>query len=146
MAAQTRVEGGQWKIDIRRLNDAGAPVNGIEWKAQAFDSDGNTTPVTVKETGLGRYQASVPVTGDRMALQLTDAVHAKMKTLQWNRGYPDEYRLASAYRSEVLGKEVYQPAEVKAGIAPVNVKSTAMPLFGFLALGCLFLSILFRRI
>jgi uncharacterized membrane protein len=146
LSAQTRIEGGQWMIDIRRLNDAGAPVNGIDWKAEAFDADGNTTPVTVKETGLGRYQASVPITGDRMALQLTDAVHAKMKTLQWNRGYPDEYRLASEFRSDVLGKENYQAAEVRAGIAPINIKSTAIPLFGFLALGCLLLSILFRRI
>jgi Ca-activated chloride channel family protein len=146
LSAQTRVEGGQWKIDIRRLNDAGAPVNGIDWQAQAFDADGNTTPVTVKETGLGRYQASVPITGDRMALQLTDAVHAKMKTLQWSRGYPDEYRLASEFKSNVLGKTNYEPTEVRAGIAPINVKSTAIPLFGFLALGCLFLSVLFRRI
>lgn len=146
LSAQTRVEGGEWKIDIRRLSDAGAPVNGIDWKAEAFDADGNTTPVTVKETGLGRYEASVPLTGNRMALQLTDAVHAKMKTLQWSRGYPGEYRLASEFKSDVLAKTNYEPSEVRAGIAPINVKTTAIPLFGFLALGSLLLSILFRRI
>ena len=81
-----------------------------------------------------------------MALQLTDAVHAKIKTLQWNRGYPDEYRLASEFRRDVLDRENYQPTEVKTGIAPINVKTTAIPFFGFLALGCLLLSILFRRV
>ena len=146
LAAQTRIEGGQWKIDIRRLNEGGAPVNGIDWKAEAFDANGNTTSVTVKETGLGRYQASVPLSGDRMALQLTDAVHAKMKTLQWNRGYPEEYRLASEFRGNVLKLSRYEPAEVKAEIAPIDIKTTAIPLFGFLALACLMLSILFRRI
>ena len=146
LSAQTRVEGGQWKIDLRRLNEAGAPVNGIDWKAEAFDADGNTTPVVIKETGLGRYQASVPLTGDRMALQLTDAVHAKMKTLQWSRGYPDEYRLASAFKSGLLAEPTFQPDEASAGIPPVKMKSTALPLFGFLALACLLLSLLFRRI
>ncbi len=146
LAADTRIEGGQWKIDIRRLSDNGAPVNGIDWKAEAFDADGNTTPVTIKETGLGRYEASIPLTGNRMALQLTDAVHAKMKTLQWNRGYPGEYRLASGNLASFQDRETYSPTEAKAGIAPINVKSTAIPLFGFLALGALLLSIVFRRI
>ena len=86
--------GGKWHVNIHRSNDAGASVNGIEWKAKSYDEDGNSTPVDVREMGLGRYQVSVPLVGNRMALQLVDPVHGKMKTLQWNRAYPHEYRRA----------------------------------------------------
>ncbi len=146
LATQTRVEGGEWKIDIRRFDEAGAPVSGIDWQAQVFDVNGNSSAVNVREVGLGRYQASIPLDGERLSLQLTDAVHAKMKTLQWSRGYPSEYRLASQFKKELLDLPKYEPDGVRSGIAPIKIKTSAIPLFGFLALGCIFLSVLFRRV
>ena len=121
-------------------------VNAIEWKALAYDEDGNSTPVTLTETGLGQYEASVPLKGNRMALQLVDSVYGKVKTLQWNRAYPDEYRLSSPFQKSLREQPSYVAEEIRAGVMPVVIKSTALPLFGFLALLFLFLSVLFRRI
>ena len=146
MSVSSRVQDDQWHINVRRSNEAGAMVNTIEWKALAYDEDGNSTPVTLRETGLGQYEASVPLKGNRMALQLVDAVYGKVKTLQWNRAYPDEYRLSSPFQKSLREQPSYVAEEIRAGVMPVVIKSTALPLFGFLALLFLFLSVLFRRI
>jgi len=149
LAANSRIEKGQWKVDLRRIDEAGRPVNGIEWKSEVFHDgsrDGKGEPVEVKEIGLGRYQLSVPLKGDRMALQLADPVFSKMKTLQWTRGYPEEYRLASGFQEQFFELDEYQPESLRAGIAPIRVKSSALSLFGFLAILCLLLGVLFRRV
>ena len=89
-----RIEDATWKLDITRTDDAGAPVSGIDWDAQLIVPGEKPTSVTVRETGLGRYEASSPIAGlEKASLRLHDRDNDKLKTLHYERGYPAEYRL-----------------------------------------------------
>ena len=147
LATRGVVENGMWKVNIKRIDEAGRPVNGIDWEAMSFstdDEDGTKYPV--KEIGLGRYEISVPVVGDRMALRLADPVHGRMKTLQWNKPYPDEYRLASVHQEQMTSLAKMDIAKLSEGIAPVKVRSSAIPLFAYLSLAFLIAGLVLRRI
>jgi Ca-activated chloride channel family protein len=146
LSAIGRVERGMWHISLRRVDETGRPVHGVEWDAMSFQDDEEGINVAVREIGLGRYEVSVPLNGERMALRLADPVHGKMKTLQWNRDYPDEYRLSSTYASSLTDSRTLEAGKLRDGIRPVVVRSSAIPLFGFLAIASLLLGLICRRI
>jgi Ca-activated chloride channel family protein len=146
LSAIGRVERGMWHVSLRRVDEAGRPVHGVEWDAMSFQDDEEGINVAVREIGLGRYELSVPLNGERMALRLADPVHGKMKTLQWNRDYPNEYRLSSTYASSLTDSRTLEAGKLRDGIGPVVVRSSAIPHFGFLAIASLLLGLICRRI
>ena len=147
LATQQSFENGHWNLDLHRQDIAGRPINGIEWNAEVFDQNGKSQPVPIIETGVGRYQAQVPLLNEeRLTLRLSDPLHQKSKTLQWSRSYPDEYRLKSTPNDTLAKVIAFEPTKIRDNLLPVRIRSSALPAFGFIALGFLLTSILLRRI
>ena len=147
LATQQTFANDSWHIDLSRQDIAGRPINSVEWDAEVFDQNGKSQPVNIVETGVGRYQAQIPLLDqDRLTLRLSDPLHRKSKTLQWTRGYPAEYRLKTTPDPILASTPLFKPAQIRKDLLPVRIRSSALPAFGFTAIGLLLLSVLLRRI
>jgi Ca-activated chloride channel family protein len=94
LSATGSVDREQWKVDVIRRDEKDRPVDRVNWNAKAIDANGADVPVTIRQTGVGRYEAAVNLSGhERVNLNLRDTDHSLMKTLGWQRDYPAEYRL-----------------------------------------------------
>ena len=147
LGSEGSVELGRWNIAVQRQDDAGVPVGGIAWEAEAFDENGKVKPLELEETGLGRYSGSL-VIGDaeKLTLRLTDPIHGKSKIMQWARSYPEEYRLGQEVDPVLAAAGNFDVAKLREGIEPVTVRRSALPFFGFLALGLAMGSVVLRRV
>ncbi len=137
----------RWLLDLRRTDEVGNPVSGINWDATTIDSNGTTTSVPVSEIGLGRYSASVPLAGrDSVTLRLGDTVGDKVKILHWNRPYAREYRLAQETPAEITALARANPHSVSKDVHPIRTRSSIVHYAYFGAIACTLLSVLLRRI
>jgi Ca-activated chloride channel homolog len=94
LSAAGTVDRERWRVDVTRRDEQDRPVDRVNWNAKAIDADGADLPVSIRQTGVGRYEASVNLAGhERVNLSLRDTDHSLMKTLGWQRDYPAEYRL-----------------------------------------------------
>ena len=141
-----RHDGDEWRVEIRRTDSAGAPLNNVHWDAaivRASDAGGD---VEVREVGLGRYEAAAPHgPHESLALRIRDADYDKMKVLHWHRPYPHEYRLAQQMPAEVAA--LRSPASGgSTEVATVQRQRSVSHFAYFGALACLLGSILLRRV
>ena len=141
-------DGETWRLDITRVDDSGSPVSGIAWDAQLITpGGGKAVPLTVKETGLGRYQASAPIAGlEKASLRLHDRDHDKLKTLHYERGYPAEYRLNPRRPDAIANLQEFLPESLDSGLEPVETRVSIAPAFCLAALLSLLAGILLRRL
>lgn len=147
MDVKGSVERDLWTLNITRVDEAGRPVSGIDWNAEALDENGEARPVEIEEVGLGAYTAKVSAAdAKRLALSLQDRTFGKLKTIQWTRSYPAEYRISNSEAPELKDLTQMTPDNVKDGIEQVRVRKSAIPWFGFAALAFIMGSVIMRRI
>jgi uncharacterized membrane protein len=114
LAATGSVAREQWKVDIFRRDGQDRPVDRVIWDARAIDGEGADVPVSIRQSGVGRYEATVDLTGrDRVNLSLRDPDHSLMKTLGWQRDYPAEYRLDREPDPALAALVRFDPATVR---------------------------------
>lgn len=147
MQVAARADDKSWRFDIRRTSDDGLPVNGLHWDAVAIDEQGDEQPVDVRETGLGRYEASVPVAShQRLTVRLRDADNDKTSIQHFNRSYPAEYRLSLDVPAAIAALPRPDAHRLIANVVP-SVTRRAVTHFAYMgALACLIASVLLRRI
>ncbi len=75
-----------------------------------------------------------------------DSTHGKLKTVQWARANPVEYRFGNEETPESRGPTELNPDEFRVGIEAVKVRKSAIPNFVFTALGFLLGSVVLRRV
>lgn len=147
MEVRTLIAGDSWSFDIRRRDADGSPVNNIKWDARAVDENGAESPVTVQESGLGRYTASVPLAGkQKLTVRLRDTDNNKLKVLHYNRPSPGEYRLGQSVPPVLAAAPAFSPETVKDNITPVETRRSIESWCYFMALGCALGSIVLRRV
>jgi hypothetical protein len=147
MQVATRRAADGWQLDIRRHAPDGAPVNGIEWDAALLDENGNSTPVAAEEVGLGRYRANIKQTGSqRVTLRLRDTEHDKTTLLHFHEPYPAEYRLGQEVPEAIAALPVASDHTITDDITPTRRRRSTVHYAYFASLGCLLMSILFRRL
>lgn len=147
MEVRTLIAGDSWSFDIRRRDADGSPVNNIKWDARAVDENGAESPVTVQESGLGRYTAAVPLAGkQKLTVRLRDTDNNKLKVLHYNRPSPGEYRLGQSVPPVLATAPAFSPATVKDNITPVETRRSIESWCYFMALGCALGSIVLRRV
>lgn len=138
---------GKWTVDVFRVDPDKNPVGGINWEASVLDDQGQSRPVAVEETGLGRYQLEIdPGTAKSSSLRIHDRDSDKLKILHRTAAYPAEYRLSRELPAALAGLGGYVPAAVREGLEPMTRQSRAAHWFSFAALSCLFGGILLRRL
>ena len=137
----------QWKIDIFRRDEADRPVDGVRWDAKAIDAAGGEVPVSVRQTGVGKYETTVDLAGhDRVNLSLRDPDHSLMKTLGWQRDYPAEYRLDRQPDPALAVLENFDPENVRAALPETPVYQDIAHWFVFAGFSLLIGSVAMRRI
>jgi Ca-activated chloride channel homolog len=143
----TRATESDWLFDIRRTGPDAAPLNGVHWNAGALDENGREEPVAVREMGLGRYEASVPIVGrQQLAVRLQDTDHDATSVQYLNRPYPAEYRLARDMPADIAALPRAEPHSIVADIRPQITRRSVAQYTYFAALAALLASVLLRRI
>ncbi|MGD7652958.1 MAG: VWA domain-containing protein [Verrucomicrobiales bacterium] len=147
LAATGSVSRDQWAVAITRRDAQDKPVNNVVWDAKAIDADGAEVPVSVRQTGVGRYQTTVNLLGrDRVNLSLRDTDHALMKTLGWQRDYPAEYRLDRTPDPALAAANRFDPAAVRTDLPETAVFQDITHFFVFAGFTALIAGIALRRI
>ncbi len=147
LAATGTVSREQWKIDIFRRDEADRPVDGVRWDAKAIDAAGGEVPVSVRQTGVGKYETTVDLAGrDRVNLSLRDPDHSLMKTLGWQRDYPAEYRLDRLPDPALAALEDFDAENVRAALPETPVYQDIAHWFVFAGFTCLIGGVAMRRI
>ena len=142
-----RHDGDVWSVDVRRTDPSGAPLNGVAWDAALVDAEGLGSPIEMREVGLGRYEAKIPLTDrSNVSLRIRDADHDKLLLRHWHRPYPNEYRLSQDVPAAVAALTPALTETVIDEIAPVKRQASVVHYAYFAALVCLIGSILFRRL
>ncbi|MDC0935519.1 hypothetical protein OAS39_04470 [Pirellulales bacterium] len=101
----------------------------------------------IREVGLGRYEANVPLAGrDRASLRLRDAEHDKTRLLHFHRGYPREYRLRQELPPAANQLPRANPHSLTTEVIPTRVRRSIVHWAYFAALGCTLASVLLRRV
>ncbi|MFD0895379.1 VWA domain-containing protein [Luteolibacter ambystomatis] len=147
LAASGSVDRETWLVNITRRDEQDRPVDRVKWDAKAIDANGVDVPAAVRQTGVGRYEASVDLAGrDRVNLSLRDPDHALMKTLGWQRDYPAEYRLDRETDSALAALPEFDPAAVRADMPNTAVYQDIAHWFVYAGFACLIGGIAVRRI
>jgi Ca-activated chloride channel homolog len=136
-----------WELDIHRRGDDGLPINSIRWNAAVLDEQGLAEPLTVQETGLGHYRATVAAAGKpRLTVRLRDQDHDKTKVLCFQQSYPAEYQLTQELPPAVAALPLAKTANLVADLPLLHGRYSIMHYFCFAAILGLLGSILLRRV
>jgi len=147
MESRGEIKDGAWVMKIERRSEDGMPVSGIAWNAQALDENGNTQDVTIHETGLGRYEARIPLgTRKHLSLRVHDRDHDKLDVKHYHAPYPAEYRLNGKTPESLKALSSYEPTAILAGLAPVMQLKPVGHWFAWTALGLLLAGVMLRRV
>ena len=147
LEARGETRDGEWIMQIERRGTDNAPVSTIHWQTQVLDENGNTQDVRVQETGLGRYEARVPI-GSRkhLSLRLHDKDHDKLEVKHYHAPYPAEYRLEGKAPESLQVLSGYVPDQIVAGLAPAQQLKPISHWFAWSALMCLLVGVMLRRV
>ena len=145
VASRTNVD--DWWIDMGRVDAGGRPVSGIDWDTTVLDENGKTQPVAIREVGLGRYQARIPLDQrERLTVRLRDPQHEKLKVLYYHRPYPSEYRLSHELPSGLAQLASIDADRIRDDITPERHRKSVAHYAVLAALTCLFAGVLLRRL
>jgi Ca-activated chloride channel family protein len=141
------VEREQWKVEVIRRDEKDRPVDRVNWNTKAIDANGADLPVTIRQTGVGRYEAAVNLSGhDRVNLSLRDTDHSLMKTLGWQRDYPAEYRLDREPNAAIAALPRFVAENVRADLPSTAVYQDISHWFVYAGFTFLIGGIAMRRI
>lgn len=145
--ARSSIADGRWTVRMERRDDNDRPLSGLRVEAQAMDENGSPLTVQVHETGLGRYEATLPLeTRQHVALRLHDRDHDKLEVRHYHAAYPNEYRLDSQVSASLAHLASYQPATITAGLPAAFQLRPVSSWFAWTAMGLLLGGLLLRRI
>ena len=147
LRVETRPIADGWKLVIQRHGDDGMPVNGIQWDAALLDDEGHSTPLVIKEKGLGRYETTISLRNhSHLTVRLHDQGHDKLKVLHFHRSYPAEYQLSQNLPPAVAQLAQADPQTMTTHLQELQHRLPISHYFYFAALTCLLGSVLLRRV
>ena len=141
-----RKTGSGWHLDIMRTSQNQLPINNISWDSVILEEDGKEIPIEVRETGLGRYEADVPVSsGGHHTFRLRDEDYDKSAFFYFQESYPAEYRLSGETPKELAALPSIGDSMIE-NITPQLQRTSVANWAYFFALLALLGSILLRRV
>ena len=136
-----------WQVDIRAVDPDGTLQSQVDWDMTLIDEQGKSNEIAVNETGLGRYVAAVPIADQKTCtIRLRDPASDKMRFLHYNRPYPHEYSLSTEVPESLARCSSVDASSMRADLVAPQVKESVAHWFYLLALVCLLLGNLFRRV
>lgn len=146
MQISTRRTEFGWTVDVLRTSENLLPINGLHWDSMVLNEDGKDSPIVVRETGLGRYQAEIPSElGNQLAFRVRDVDSDKSAFFYFEDEYPAEYRLSSQVPEELKACSM-EGDSLRDTVTPQWQRKSIVHWAYFAALFCLIASILLRRV
>lgn len=137
----------QWNLDIRRKDIDGRPLAKVNWELATLDAQGTLKRHSVREVGLGKYRADVPIEQfSNLTLRLRDVDSNKIKVLNYDRPYPVEYRLSKTLPKAIATLGPVSAAGIRDGLEPMRTRQSIVHWFYLAAILSLLLGNLIRRI
>lgn len=147
LSAAGTVDRERWMVNVTRRDEQDRPVDRVKWDAKAIDANGADLPVSIRQTGVGRYEAAVNLIGhERVNLSLRDTDHSLMKTLGWQRDYPAEYRLDREPDAALAALPRFEVGNVRADLPATAVYQDIAHWFVFAGFTLLIGGIAVRRV
>lgn len=136
-----------WEVTVNRTDSSGEPQSKVDWELATFDDQGVTKSHPVREVGLGRYVASVPVAGsENLTLRLRDSASDKTKVLHYDRPYPLEYSLSQSENASLASLPEIEASSIRNGLEPIRIRRSVAHWFYLAAIFFLLCGNLVRRI
>jgi Ca-activated chloride channel family protein len=136
-----------WIVTVDRVGEDAMPINAVHWETMTTDEFGRQAPVDMREVGIGRYRAEIPLSGaSRLTLRLLDRNLSKLKVLDWQRSYPAEYALAQRSTPALEALKLFPATELHAELMPEPQRHSISHPAYFVALAALLASVLLRRV
>ncbi len=147
LSAVGSVHHENWLVDINRRDESDKPVDNVAWELKAIDEQGAEVPTSIRQTGVGRYQAVVDLVGrERVNLSLRDTDFSLMKTLGWQRDYPAEYRLDRKPAAALASLPSFDPKGIRNNLAEARVYKDITYWFVLLGFAAMIGGVVMRRI
>jgi len=147
ISVQEEVRDGTWIVTVDRVADDAMPLNGVHWDSMSTNESGRQSPVALREIGIGRYRAEIPLgNASRLTLRLLDRDFSKLKVLDWQRAYPAEYSLSQKTTPALESLAQFPATGVHADLVPEVRRHSLAPQAYFFALTMLLAGILLRRV
>ncbi len=132
-------------VDCR--DQALRPLNRVDFLGTGLTEYGSETQFQMEQTGLGRYEAFLPMVEKRNgSFQVLDKASGNYRTLTWRRNYPDEYRLSTQVPERIESLPPYDEEMVLRREGSVRRYLPARHYVVFAAIAAAILGILFRRL
>ncbi len=78
--------GNQWNLTINKRDHNGVPESKVNWELAVLDPSGQVESGLVAETGLGRYQASIPIAGrTALSVRLRDPDSDQIQVIHYDQ-------------------------------------------------------------
>ena len=143
----SRARGDYWHVELKRHDEAGAPIANIDWEAAASDQYGKQSEVEVREVGLGRYCTEIPLAdAQTLSLRLHDRDFDKLKVLHWQRPYPAEYCLANDLPEAIEKLAEFNIDAVRDDLTPEPQRKPITHFVCWAALGSALVGLVLRRV
>lgn len=143
----SEVKNNRWDIKLKRQDDLGAPVSKINYQATATNEYGKQVPISIRETGLGRYETTVPLAeAANVNLRLYDSDYDKLKVMHWQRPYPAEYSLANQTNNALAKVSAYAPGSIRDDLVQEDSRKSVAHYSYFTALALLIVGLILRRV
>ncbi|TLD70115.1 VWA domain-containing protein [Phragmitibacter flavus] len=147
VTVRDEVNHGEWVIDVDRRGEDASPLNHLQWKVQTLDQNGNTQDIKMLETGLGRYQARLPLGSSKhLSLRLHDTTEDKLEVRHYHAPYPAEYRLDGEVPDALTTLPTYYVDRLLANLPVASQPKPAGHWFSWLGLLCLLGGLILRRV
>jgi hypothetical protein len=142
-----KIVDGIWEVAVNRTDSSGEPQSKVDWELATFDQQGMASSHGVREVGLGRYTASVPVgDSENLTLRLRDSASDKTKVLHYDRPYPLEYSLSQSVNARLTSLPEVDASSIRSGIEPVRIRRSVAHWFYLAAIFFLLCGNFVRRI
>lgn len=146
---QTRssIERGVWRLRMECADESGAPFPGIAWNAATASEQGASAPLRVRETGLGVYEAEIPLQGTSpLSVRLHDTTRNKLVLRHHRPAYPPEFQLGLESAPELAAIPPPDFGSPTSGLPPGQAPRPVHAWFYLTGLGALLGGVLMRRI
>jgi hypothetical protein len=128
-------------------DEAGAAVPGVVWNAATASEQGATAALRVRETGLGVYEAEIPLQdASPLAVRLHDTTRNKLVLRHHRPAYPAEYQLGLEAAPELAALPAPDFGAPASGLAPGEAPRAVHAWFYLSGLAFLLGGILLRRL
>jgi len=147
VSIQDKLAQDRWSVRIQQSPERAASEPPGRWSAEITSGSGESRPVNISETGVGRWAVSADVAEHSShTMRLVNEADGTLRTLHLERGYSEEYNLAADPHPTLTRLPSFLPSKVREGAMPAQVTVELMPWCLVAALSCAIAGVAIRRV